>query len=298
MATQLITKENGLVLNNYKEPLKPLKKPYHGYEGAVMVTSDGTKMQCHICGELFPNVAQHSWRAHKIKAKEYKLKFKLMTETSLVSESERDRMKIASMRWWLKMTPAERLRAKKRFKLTSRNAKQGRKKGSKNRLESNNKKGTCPDQIADQIKKCAEAIGTSPSADDFLRWSGSMRFVGLARYRFGSWSKAVKYAKLTPKGKLKRKGGTNPGMNNRRYTDDELLELLSIFHQETGKIPSYTDCRRGLLPSGDSYRKRFGSFKNARKKAGIHETVSTTDRFNTPFGKGLVKTGYKTNLKV
>ncbi len=297
MTTELLNKESGLVLNNYKEPLKKVAKPYHGYEGAVMVTTDGEKMQCHMCGELFANVAQHSWRAHKIKAKEYKLKFKLMTHTSLCSEKERDRMKIKSMEWWLKMSPAERARMKKKFKRLSRDAKGGRKKGSKNRLEAMNTKGTCPDQIADQIRKCAQEIGHTPSGDDFLKWSGSMRVVGLARYRFGTWVKAVKYAGLTPRGKTKKKGGYTGPRHNRPYSREELLETLSIFYQETGKVPSYTDSKRGLIPDGGIYVRHFGSIRNARKLAGITESVWSGRSNKTPFGN-LVKTGYKTNKKI
>ncbi len=186
---------------------------------------------------------------------------------------------------------------KKKFKKTGSNDKSGRKKGSKNRLESMNTKGTCPDQIADQIKKCAKEIGHTPSRDDFLRWSGSMRFVGLACYRFGTWVKAVKYAKLVPKGMTKKKGGFTGPRHNRPYSRDELLDSLSVFYQETGKVPSYTDSKRGLIPDGGIYIRHFGSFKEARKLAGITDTISSGRSNKTPFG-ALVKTGYKTNIKI
>lgn len=282
-----LTKENGLVLNNYKEPLRRVAKPYYGYQGAILMTADGTKMQCHICGELFSNVAAHAFLQHKIKAKQYKEMFQLMSKTSLVSEQERERMKILSMKNWLSMSPFARQLQRKKFATFGKKGQKGLNKGKKHALEANNTKGTCPDQIADQIKKCAIEIGKTPSINEFIKWAGSARFVGLANYRFGSWKKAVKFTRLSIKKKKARNG------LQIRHSRDELLDLLLIFWKDMGKVPTETDCRRGLLPHTNVFNYHFGSLPKARKLASINENVPLGRGKSTPFGN-LQKTGYKT----
>lgn len=58
------------------------------------------------------------------------------------------------------------------------------------------------------------------------------------------------------------------------WKDEELLEYLSIYAQENGKIPTSTDCKRGILPAREVFIRRFGSFEEARKKAGVYEILS------------------------
>jgi hypothetical protein len=290
--TELLNKNNGLVLNNYKEPLKKVPEPYHGYEGATMVTQDGTKMQCHICGELYESVGRHAYFAHKINAKAYKKKFGLRMTTSLTSEKERERKKMAGIRWFNSLTAKERSKRVEEARARWRKIRHltGNRKRTKISLESMNLKGTCPDQIAYQITKCAAAIGHTPSPDEFSRWAKSSRFVHLAYYRFGNWTKTLAYAKLKPRAKFTEKGKPR----RKRYSDEELLEELIVFNQETGRVPSETDCKLGLLPSRHTYKRRFGSLRKARMKAGIQDEPK--GKHVSPFGNGLLKTGYKTNL--
>lgn len=53
--------------------------------------------------------------------------------------------------------------------------------------------------------------------------------------------------------------------------NDELLEYLKIFSQESGKIPTQTDFKNEFLPSYWMYINRFGTIENARKLAGVYE---------------------------
>lgn len=47
------------------------------------------------------------------------------------------------------------------------------------------------------------------------------------------------------------------------YTNDELLRFLRVFAQINKRKPSYSDCKRGLLPHLSRYSYRFGSWKKA-----------------------------------
>lgn len=48
-----------------------------------------------------------------------------------------------------------------------------------------------------------------------------------------------------------------------RYTKDELIGFLIKFHEINGRKPSYSDCKRGLLPNLSRYSYNFGSWKKA-----------------------------------
>lgn len=48
-----------------------------------------------------------------------------------------------------------------------------------------------------------------------------------------------------------------------RYTKPELLHFLRMFEKINGRKPSYSDCKRGLLPNLSRYSYNFGSWKKA-----------------------------------
>ncbi len=251
-----------LTLKHYKEPLLAVKKKDgFGYYGALSISVDSGKLQCHACGELFDHLGLHLYYTHDMTVPEYRDKYKLSATSALVSEPLRLKLKENTMRWMASLTPERRIEMAKA-------ARAGRElRGRfqpKEALEAKNKKGTCPDQLLDTIKKCAEAIGHTPSKKEFIAHYDSQRYVHLIYKTFGSWEGAVKMAKLHPK-EVVQNGG------RRNYSDEELLEYLNIFWQENQKIPTETDCRRGLIPDSGVYKSHFGSLPNARKLAGIQD---------------------------
>lgn len=263
-------KDTFLTFYNYKEPLRPVKKGF-GYQGAVLGTLDGTAIQCHVCGELFKSLANHVKTNHGYKRlADYKTEFGLAKETALVSESLRDEMKMKTLLWWKDSSEEEKKKVhearKKRFEeyIESERFKEQNERRWNISLETKNKRGTCPDQLLEKINKVAKELGHTPSKKEFIDYWDSQRYVHLIYATFGSWENGIKRAGLLPKIQ-DRSGGW------RKYEDEELLDLLNVFHQETGKIPSYTDCRRGILPDAGVYIRHFGSLKKARVLAGIHE---------------------------
>lgn len=260
--------DNNLTISNYKEPLRPVKDGF-GYQGTLIGTIDGTKIQCHICGELFGELSKHIIR-HKMNVKEYREKFELARSTALISESVREERKVRTLKWLNSLSPEEkkdflkRSRSKMSATAKKKRALAGQPKVS---LETKNKRGTCPDQLLDKIKKCAEAIGQTPSKREFIDWCESQRYVHLIYKTFGSWSAAIKMINL--KKRVKKECG-----GRKKYSNEELLEYLQIFYQENGTPPTETDCRRGLIPDSSVYKRRFGSLPKARELAGIYDEVS------------------------
>ena len=61
-----------------------------------------------------------------------------------------------------------------------------------------------------------------------------------------------------------------------RYSNEELIRFLQTFEKIHGRKPSYSDCRRKLLPNLSKYTYRFGSWKNALAFA-FPETPQVTE---------------------
>jgi len=254
------TDQQFLTLTHYKEPLKAVTDGF-GYFGAVQVTVDGTKIQCHVCGELFETLWPHIMNRHPKfkKARDYKEYFGLAYETSLISEDTRARMKQRTLNWLGGMTAAERSKFMQKVSKKSKEWHKNRTtKQPKHQLETKNKRGTCPDQLLQTIKKAAEDIGHTPTKPEFIEFYASQRYIHLIYKTFGSYKTAVKMAGLTPERDLVHE-----------YSKEELIEYLKTYYKNTGKIPTATDCRRNLIPSTSAYIRHFGGLPNARKMAGI-----------------------------
>lgn len=251
--------EEYLTLKHYKEPLKEVTDGF-GYFGAIQVTIDGEKIQCHICGELFGNLGLHIYHKHEMTVGEYREKFELSRSTALISESCRDKLKQEAIRHFAQFSPS------KRAEWLEKARKARSERQPKERLEAKNKKGTCPDQLLEKVKECADALGRTPTKIEFIEHCGTSRFVHLIYKTFGSYKKAI-----TMLGLAEHTARQTPQKKN---SDEELLDYLQIFWQENQKIPTETDCKRGLLPDSGVYKRRFGSLPKARQLAGIHEIPS------------------------
>ena len=257
-----------LIFYNYKEPLKEVHSGY-GYYGVILSNKEGTKIQCHICGNMYAELSAHARQAHDISVRDYKEKYQLAYKTALISEDEREKRKARTIQWLNGMLPSER-----REYIKNRNAKfkafrEEKRKQPKLTLETKNKRGTCPDQLLDKIKKVAEHIGRSPTKAEFIDYFNSQKYIHIIYKTFGSWDKAKEMAGLK---KLTREDAGRPKVRS-PYSKEELIEYLQIFYQENAKPPTETDCRRGLIPDSSIYRRVFGSLSKAREEAGIYDEV-------------------------
>lgn len=142
-----------LTLKHYKEPLLPVPESEgFGFYGAIQVTLDGEKMQCHICGNLYCAVGVHAFSKHRLPAVQYKEKYQLASTTALVSEAERERQKQRTLNWIASVSPSELLDFRRKAVEIGRRGQLLRRQGQKQEsLESKNKKGTCPQQLLQKI---------------------------------------------------------------------------------------------------------------------------------------------------
>lgn len=267
----MVDSETGLTLSNYKLPLRKVEDGF-GYYGAILNTLDGELAQCHICGKMFKDIALHASQTHGVYSKEYKEKFGLSRTSSLLSEKERQRRKATFMKWYSSLSPSMKkaIRDKAREGYLKWYKKEGKKMQElrwKQRLEFKNKRGTCPDQLLEKIQEVRTTLGHQPSKREFINETGGQRYYHLIRTTFGSWDNALKMLGLE-----RARNPGNTGKKFKHHSNEELLEYLKISYQETGKPPTISDSRRGLIPGYQVYVNRFGSMPKARLLAGIRET--------------------------
>jgi hypothetical protein len=77
---------------NYEDKA-PFVQSGQSIRGAIEYDKDNDKLKCHECGEWFDAIWSHSFQAHGIHSREYKVKHGLAQSASLVSQSARDNMR-------------------------------------------------------------------------------------------------------------------------------------------------------------------------------------------------------------
>lgn len=266
-----------LTLKHYKEPMRAIPKSEgFGYYGAVLGSLDGKYIQCHICGNLYGELLPHVRMAHKVSNQEYREQFQLAGSTALVSEEQRELKKQRALEFFKSLTPEQKEAMKRKARQNFLKWKE--ESGDKGframvahpiKLETKNKRGTCPDQLLDKIRQVKEKVGHTPTLREFIIETGGQRYKHLIFQTFGSWNNAVKMLGFTP--------NENKGFKGERrvYKREELLEYLRIFAEENRTVPTATDSKRGWIPDLYVYKRHFGSLENARQEAGIYDFLRT-----------------------
>lgn len=118
--------------------------------------------------------------------------------------------------------------------------------------------------------------GKVPTQRDFLNNTKYPNFSNYI-YRFGSWNAALEKADLS----INRCQHTN-------LSNNELLNFLTRFYNETGLIPTINDFNNNSkYPSHGTYRNRFGSWTNALKIVNLDvDSTTKLDILDNNYQKG------------
>lgn len=277
-----------LVMRWYKEPMTEIPEGEgFGFKGAIMQTTDGEKILCNECGGLYTNLGAHVFNVHRMRGIEYKEKFGLAYQTTLLSDTFRTHLKNTTLRWLASLSEEEKQEIRDKGREGLRLRKPGQPKQT---LETKNKRGTCPDQLLDKIKEVTEQLGRTPSKMEFIQTLGTSRHVHKIYETFGSWTNALNKLGMEPRKVTHSRGG-------RRYADDELLEYLAIFSQENNKIPTHTDFKNTFLPSYDVYQRRFGGIEKARQLAGCYDYVDADEKELKSGSRPLGRSTYNNQVR-
>lgn len=246
---------------NYKEPLIPVNGGY-GYYGTLAGDEGKTKIQCHICGKMFSALTRHII-THGLTTKEYKTKFRLASETALVSDQLREQRIESYKNRPYPWDNAEH-KARAMANLAKGRGRASVMKGRRHSLEEKNKRGTCPDQLLDRIRALKK---TNPTTTDYKKKFG-MQFLGSILRTFGTWNRAVRLA------------GFIPGQKGPKRTHKELVvKELKNFYEVHKRTPVSSDFKRGdFSASVVTVQKMFGTLNKARLSAGIPILVRAKGR--------------------
>lgn len=111
--------------------------------------------------------------------------------------------------------------------------------------------------IINKIQQFAKEHGHSPRISD---WEGPPS-ASTIRNRFGSWKSAIE-----------KSGLESPPHKNKKYSDDDILSgLRRIAANSDGTVTVQDVNNDGDLPHSMTIIKRFGSFNDAKEKAGVTE---------------------------
>lgn len=229
-------------------PFMEVKRGY-GYQGVVMYDDAEDKVQCHICGNWFENVGQHSAIAHQLKAEDYKLSFGLTLSTALCGrkKSKRDREIGLSRREHFNSvrnvwTKTHRPRRRKNYIPPH---------GS---MRAKNRKGLCDLQIRSRYEVVKSIVGKDPSRDDFQKYDKQLE----------SW-----FSRNGGLNKYKKSIGVKNWENGLRTPDIELIAALRKMAKEKKRVPYTTDFNKPGRPHFQTMLNHFGSWANTLRMAGL-----------------------------
>ncbi len=293
---------------NYKEPLMKFEEGY-GFMGALVFDTESKKIQCHFCGEWFNTLGNHLHREHAMTADFYKQSVGLNKSTALVNEEIREKLiarhnGAENLRPNIKHTEEtkEKIRATlKENRLEKKNVAGTCPAQLLERLTRlYDKLGRTPLQkeisFLEALKTTYGSLenaciacgipyrkpGQNISYKTRTKWSykyccETVREFYDKNNRFpktkeikGIDHALLKYGRVNIfKDAIALDGRFRKSIKRFRYTKQELLNFLSSFEKIHGRKPSYSDCKRGLLPCLSRYSYNFGSWKTALEMANI-----------------------------
>ena len=245
-----------VTLYNYKEPFMKFPNGF-GYQGVLLMDEATDKVQCHYCGGWFEYLSHHLHREHNMTAAEYKQAVGLRKNTALIGE--RFRAKLIAVHLDVRKSNL-RVQWGPKSEEQKQKIRETLKKNADIR-EQQNESGTCPLQLVTRLQKLTEKLGRTPKHEEIT-------FQETLRRVFGSTENALIHAGITP-----RKPGTNIVHRAKtknvsgRYTDEFLIQMIRDFRKTNGREPSRSDLRRNILPSENTYKWHFGTWKKALKLA-------------------------------
>lgn len=118
-------------------------------------------------------------------------------------------------------------------------------------------------ELLDELDRLQQKLGQSPALSD-LREYGMCSYQPYKRV-FGGWNSALKAA------------GYDPQQPQGNYSREELIEELHRLKDELGRIPIQPDLANHAKCSIGPYKRIFGSFDAARRKAGYDYSRKTSN---------------------
>jgi hypothetical protein len=169
-------------------PFAPVQRGF-GFVGVVAEDTGTGKIQCHLCGKWFEQLAAHLHGHHRMSSDEYKKTFGLFKATALASQRLRVHRSAV-------MIGNRNRNPENRHAFSAQHPVHHRRTG-KEPAERQNRAGTCELQVADRIKQLAEKVGRTPTLVEVAGEYGK-GFTSTIRNRYGGYLKLLRTLGYTP----------------------------------------------------------------------------------------------------
>jgi len=242
-----------VTMYNYKEPFMKFEGGF-GFQGVLLFDGESDKIQCHICGEWFDALGRHLNDKHGITAADYKDKVGLSRTTALINEKFRASLIANGLS---KRLQNLRQNSKKKYKHSVETKKKIGETLKKNVMELKNLRNCCPDQLISRLRNLYLKLGRIPNKYETEGMKEALKMT------FGSIKKAFEIARVPYRNPGTTIKNTSPKWANIK---SELIWYLKNFISVNERRPSYSDARRGLIPSSDLYKEHFGGLDKALKE--------------------------------
>lgn len=230
---------------DYKEPFEQLEGGVPGHPVGVVLKADDGKLLCAYCGKTYENLASHVAKTHRMPAREYKAEVGLQQQSALVSERLR----------WTRTATA--------LRIGLGSAGSGAKRGQKGHPPA--KVGSWSPERANRTGRCYSQL--LAVAADIQRQDGRITTRSLANR--GIWQH-VWHRYFDSIEEFADAAHATPGhRRNKPLSDERLLSAIRDLGAKLGRTPATSDINRFGLPTTKVFARRWGSYRNACKAAGL-----------------------------
>jgi hypothetical protein len=236
----------------------------YGFYGVLLEEEETGKLQCHLCGHTVLNIAQHLRHKHKdVKPNDYKIKTGLSLGTPLLSETSRKKIKNN----FLNLTPEKREEIIKRlqnFNKKLHRDKTKRQREAKASIQTNNRYGTCPEQVRSQFYEIYTKLGRLPN---WLELTGRLRYI--IESRFGTYEEAVvvwgiprqEYQEHISNAKENAKNARAENDYFPKFTEEEVRKVYQDFFTLKKRLPTWGEVKTNNMPGRVPFKRVFGCEK-------------------------------------
>jgi len=241
----------------------------YGFYGVLLEEESTGKLQCHLCSEVVLNISKHLYHKHKdITPKEYRIKTGLSLTTPLVSESTRKKFKNN----FLNLTEEKREEIVNRLRnLNKKLHTDGTKKQreAKASIQTNNRYGTCPEQVKSQFWELYTNLGRLPNWKEL---SGRLRYI--IETRFGSYEEAVvvwgipreEYKEHLTNAQLNAQSARAENDYFPKFTNEEVIKAYQDFFKFKGRLPTWGEVKLNGMPGRVPFKRVFGCEKSVLER--------------------------------
>lgn len=267
-----------VTITKYKDPMEKVEGGF-GYYGAITESKDGDYLQCHICGFLFPHLANHI-RKHEVTGREYKERFGLRIHEGLVGKGTRHNLQDSFNKLVraTNMTPSEfaKQASIKGHEVMQANDYKNN-GGNQWKAVTRNERGNCREQTIAKLKILAESNGGSINESQFLKTYGQGQD-NVIRTHFETFDNALKEANLATRHEQR--------LNKRQLSEQEAINRLKAYFEKYGRSPQWSDIvgkriDETNLPSTNYIKNHFRSINNYRFLAGVPLLVQNGSNWHT-----------------